>query len=169
MGSGVTDQSLKPAPLLTFRTIVESRTQKRHPHPGQDSRPLLICSNIKMATFHSFYWLSSIPSCVCVCVCVYTYIIYILSIYTPYIYIPHIYLCGVYTHHIFFIHSSTDTVLGCFLILAIVNNAAMNTRCIYLFKETETILAPFAREETEAQRYEMIFPRFYSCSETKLK
>ena len=78
-------------------------------------------------------------------------------------------MCGVYTHHIFFIHSSTDTVLGCFLILAIVNNAAMNTRCIYLFKETETILAPFAREETEAQRYEMIFPRFYSCSETKLK
>ena len=47
----------------------------------------------------SFLWLSSIPVCVCV---------------------------GVYSH-IFFIHLSVDAHLGCFHILAIVDNAALKT------------------------------------------
>ena len=33
----------------------------------------------------------------------------------------------VYNYHIFFIHSSVHIPLGCFLVLAVVNSAAMNS------------------------------------------
>ena len=60
--------------------------------------------------------------CVCVRVCVYTYI---------YIYI------------LFFIHSSVDGHLGRFHILAIVNNAAMNTGVHVSFQNSVFIFSRY--------------------------
>ena len=44
----------------------------------------------------------------------------------------HIHVIDLYIYLIFFIHSSRH--LGCFPVLAIINSAAMNIRCRYIFK-----------------------------------
>ena len=52
----------------------------------------------------------------------------------------HVAAYGIYIHllmvyiYIFFIHSSVHGRLGCFHVLAIVNSAALNFGCVYLFE-----------------------------------
>ena len=70
---------------------------------------------LQMALFHSLR-LSSIPlCCVCVCVCVCERV------------------CVGGIPYIFLIYSSISGHLGCCHALAIVNSAALNIRCMYLF------------------------------------
>ena len=69
-----------------------------------------------MVEFHSFLWLSNIPVCVYVFMYVCTYV-----------------CMYIHSHH-FFNHYSIDGSLGCFQILATVNNAAKNIRADVYFQ-----------------------------------
>ena len=67
---------------------------------------------LQMVGFPHFLWLHNIPH-MCVCVCVYSYIC--IQIYA-----------NTHTHHNLFIHLFISGNWGCFPILAVVCNAAMN-------------------------------------------
>ena len=56
-----------------------------------------------------------------------------MALFLSFLWLSNIYIY-IYIHLIFFIHLSVDGHLGCFHVLAIVNSAAMNTGCIYLFE-----------------------------------
>ena len=80
---------------------------------------------LQMEKFHSFLWLYSIPLCVMEYTCLYTHIYIHKDPHSHPHPHPHTHTY-IQTHHIFFIHSSVDGYLGCFQVLAVVNNAALN-------------------------------------------
>ena len=67
--------------------------------------------------------------CVCVCVCV-------------------------FIHHIFFIHSSVDGLLGCFCVLAVVNSA------VKLRNFNGTLLAKFVLKERDTVRKPILYSNY---------
>ena len=99
--------------------------------------------SLQMAKFHSFLCLSSIP--------LYTYTHTHTHTHT-------------HTPHIFFIHSSVDGHLGCFHILAIVNDAVLNTGVRVSFQVSVFVFFGYISRNGTARSYGNSFSVFWGTS-----
>ena len=71
-----------------------------------------------------------------------------------------------HTHHSFFIHLSVDRHLDCFLVLPIVNSAAMNTGVYYLF---ELCFPPSIFPGVELLDHLVVLQKYFLKNEEKIE
>lgn len=72
----------------------------------------------------------------------------------------------VYAHHNFFIHLSTDGYLGCFHVLALINNAAMKVGAQVSFQINVFISLGYIPEVPQQGYCALTFLILYRCLES---